>query len=242
MNQAAKVHDTSMEEILASIRRIIADDEPVGAEPASPATALAADMAAADDDAMPVGPDAPANDSTPPSGTSIGAAEGVRAGGAARAVEPADVASREVPAPAAPPVRSAERPANVAPREPPPAVPTPATPHLATPLPPAPPPVTPPQAAAATPSQAAAADPTRVAAPPPPRADRVLLPPYNSTTADVALSSLAQAVLARNSRTLDDLVRDMLKPMLKAWLDDNLPNIVERLVRAEIERVSRGRG
>jgi uncharacterized protein len=29
--------------------------------------------------------------------------------------------------------------------------------------------------------------------------------------------------------------------MLKAWLDDNLPAIVERLVRAEIERVSRAR-
>jgi cell pole-organizing protein PopZ len=29
--------------------------------------------------------------------------------------------------------------------------------------------------------------------------------------------------------------------MLKAWLDDNLPTMVERLVRAEIERVSRGR-
>jgi cell pole-organizing protein PopZ len=30
--------------------------------------------------------------------------------------------------------------------------------------------------------------------------------------------------------------------MLKAWLDDNLPNLVERIVRAEIERVSRGHG
>jgi cell pole-organizing protein PopZ len=30
--------------------------------------------------------------------------------------------------------------------------------------------------------------------------------------------------------------------MLKNWLDDNLPSMVERLVRAEIERVSRGRG
>jgi cell pole-organizing protein PopZ len=29
--------------------------------------------------------------------------------------------------------------------------------------------------------------------------------------------------------------------MLKAWIDDNLPKLVERLVRAEIERVSRGR-
>ena len=38
------------------------------------------------------------------------------------------------------------------------------------------------------------------------------------------------------------LVREMLRPMLKVWLDDNLPSLVERLVRAEIERVSRGRG
>ncbi|MGN6461286.1 MAG: PopZ family protein, partial [Pseudolabrys sp.] len=29
--------------------------------------------------------------------------------------------------------------------------------------------------------------------------------------------------------------------MLKSWLDDNLPSLVERIVRAEIERVSRGR-
>jgi len=33
----------------------------------------------------------------------------------------------------------------------------------------------------------------------------------------------------------------MLRPMLKQWLDDNLPGIVERLVRQEIERVARGR-
>jgi cell pole-organizing protein PopZ len=48
-------------------------------------------------------------------------------------------------------------------------------------------------------------------------------------------------VLSQNARTLDDLVKDMLRPMLKSWLDDNLPGLVERLVRAEIERVSRGR-
>ena len=45
-----------------------------------------------------------------------------------------------------------------------------------------------------------------------------------------------------HARTLDDLVKEMLRPMLKSWLDDNLPSIVERIVRAEIERVSRGRG
>jgi hypothetical protein len=48
-------------------------------------------------------------------------------------------------------------------------------------------------------------------------------------------------VPAQNGRTLEDLVKEMLRPQLKTWLDDNLPGMVERLVRAEIERVSRGR-
>ena len=56
-----------------------------------------------------------------------------------------------------------------------------------------------------------------------------------------AFNTLAQTVLVQNARTLEDLVREMLRPMLKSWLDDNLPGMVERLVRAEIERVSRGR-
>jgi cell pole-organizing protein PopZ len=41
--------------------------------------------------------------------------------------------------------------------------------------------------------------------------------------------------------TLEDLVRAELRPLLKDWLDANLPSMVERLVRAEIERVV-GRG
>jgi cell pole-organizing protein PopZ len=53
---------------------------------------------------------------------------------------------------------------------------------------------------------------------------------------------LSHTVLTQNARTLEDLVKEMLKPMLKMWLDDNLPPLVERLVRAEIERVARGRG
>jgi hypothetical protein len=73
-------------------------------------------------------------------------------------------------------------------------------------------------------------------------ADRDLLSPRTTAAVDSAFNSLAQTVLVANSRTLDDLVREMLRPMLKAWLDDNLPNMVERLVRTEIERVSRGRG
>ena len=65
----------------------------------------------------------------------------------------------------------------------------------------------------------------------------------SSTTAavDSAFNTLAQTVLVQNGRTLEDLVKEMLRPMLKTWLDDNLPTIVERLVRVEIERVSRGR-
>jgi cell pole-organizing protein PopZ len=37
--------------------------------------------------------------------------------------------------------------------------------------------------------------------------------------------------------TIADLVREEMRPMLKAWLDSNLPPLVERLVHAEIERV-----
>src|SRR5262249_54992739 len=68
--------------------------------------------------------------------------------------------------------------------------------------------------------------------------DRHLLSSRATAAVDSAFNSLAQTVLVQNSRTLDDLVREMLRPMLKAWLDDNLPNMVERMVRAEIERVS----
>ena len=56
-----------------------------------------------------------------------------------------------------------------------------------------------------------------------------------------AFNALASTVLSNNARTLEDLVKEMLRPMLKAWLDDNLPALVERIVKAEIERVSRGR-
>lgn len=40
--------------------------------------------------------------------------------------------------------------------------------------------------------------------------------------------------------TLDAMMRDMLRPMLKEWLDENLPSVVERMVEREISRISRG--
>jgi uncharacterized protein len=59
----------------------------------------------------------------------------------------------------------------------------------------------------------------------------------------VALSfgALSANLEARSAEFADSMVRDMLRPMLKQWLDENLPSIVERLVRAEIQRVARGR-
>ena len=58
---------------------------------------------------------------------------------------------------------------------------------------------------------------------------------------DAAFDTLAQTAQPRNGRTVEELVSELIRPMLKTWLDDNLPAIVERLVRAEIERLSRGR-
>ena len=79
---------------------------------------------------------------------------------------------------------------------------------------------------------------------PPPRngSDRPLLAPTTSAAVDSAFNALAHTVLVNNARTLEDLVREMLRPMLKSWLDDNLPTMVERIVKAEIDRVARGRG
>ena len=68
-----------------------------------------------------------------------------------------------------------------------------------------------------------------------------LLSPEASAAVNSAFGTLAHTVLVQNATTLEDLVREMLRPLLKTWLDDNLPGLVERLVRVEIERVSRGR-
>ncbi len=55
-----------------------------------------------------------------------------------------------------------------------------------------------------------------------------------------SFSDLAAAIDGQQRRSLDEMAEEMLRPMLKDWLDDNLPTLVERLVREEIERVARG--
>jgi cell pole-organizing protein PopZ len=55
-----------------------------------------------------------------------------------------------------------------------------------------------------------------------------------------AFGELSDAFASRSKKTFDDKAEEMLKPMLQDWLDNNLPTLVERLVREEIERVARG--
>ncbi len=234
MSQTAKAQEPSMEEILASIRRIIADDDPAKPAAAKPA-------------APP--PAAPRPAAMPPR----------------QPVPPSPVVSPRQAAPPPPPVEEApvmdQRgiDAMLAGLDAPPGGISPATDDVLdlTEQMTAP-------ADAETPSfqtidgqsDVIFADPP-VAQEPPPRAeeprrqyaappstgapDRTIMSSSTSAAVDSAFNALAQTVLVQNARTLEDLVREMLRPLLKSWLDDNLPGMVERIVKAEIERVSRGR-
>lgn len=71
-----------------------------------------------------------------------------------------------------------------------------------------------------------------------------LLGSESADTAASSFKSLVRTVAAernaainRGGPTIEDVVREEVRPLLKAWLDANLPPLVERLVRAEIERV-----
>jgi uncharacterized protein len=71
-------------------------------------------------------------------------------------------------------------------------------------------------------------------------AEEALVSPATDAMVSQAFNTLIASRFLQSNDVLGEMVRDMLKPMLKAWLDDNLPILVERLVRAEIERVARG--
>jgi uncharacterized protein len=72
------------------------------------------------------------------------------------------------------------------------------------------------------------------------RVDEALV--SSSTASSVAshFEALAASMILNDEGVLRQYAQEMMRPMLKQWLDDNLPTIVERLVRAEIERVARG--
>jgi len=221
MAQPAKAQEPTMEEILASIRRIIADDDASKGKPdESPAPALKPAVAApqpqsaADEaeamsqeaiDAMLAGADSreepPEADETPDvfDLTEDMAAPSAPEPPGFRKIDPsADVVISEKRPSAKPETKAAPIPAPIA-------------------------------------SMRPRAEPFEDEPAP-------LISAQTSAAVDAAFNSLAHTVLVQNAKTLEDLVKEMLRPMLKAWLDDNLPTLVERLVRAEIERVSRGRG
>jgi cell pole-organizing protein PopZ len=104
----------------------------------------------------------------------------------------------------------------------------------------APPPEEPPTVVTPPPQAA----PAPRAAPAPGQAADGLLAPETAAAASSSLGSLLRTLAERQhvavragGPTIEDLVREELRPMLKAWLDTHLPPLVERLVRAEIERV-----
>ncbi len=70
-----------------------------------------------------------------------------------------------------------------------------------------------------------------------------LVAPAAAAAAASSVGSLVRTLSSRSPQlygggpTLEDMVRDELRPLVKDWLDANLPSMVERLVRSEIERV-----
>jgi cell pole-organizing protein PopZ len=218
MAKVSAAQEPSMEEILASIRRIISEDEagiaPIkAADVVAPAAKLpSVAVSAADIDAL---FSARVQEIT------------------SHEIPSVELKAEHQPEPARPePVRS-EAPRTEASR-PAPAAPALAEPRMLRPsLPPLPEPRRPaPQAEKPAPRPSFEPEPPAAA-------------PLVSAATDAAVSSafgdLANTVLSSNARTLDDLVKEMLRPMLKTWLDTNLPPLVERLVREEIERLSRRR-
>jgi uncharacterized protein len=248
MTQPAKVQEPSMEEILASIRRIIADDEAKPAAAEKPAAPPAPAKPAAPAAKAPVMNDIPPSTIAPP--------------------KPA--AAKPAPAPAAPPAKPAPAPAvsnsqddidamlagldeatseaEIRPPQPEPeadvfeltddmAVAEPAPPA---PAKPAFQKVEPDDDVEFAESARASLRPPAFEQSPFESPPQQMLSRSTVSAVESAFNSLANTVLSNNARTLEDLVKEMLRPMLKSWLDDNLPGLVERIVKAEIERVSRG--
>ena len=68
-----------------------------------------------------------------------------------------------------------------------------------------------------------------------------LLEPATAAVVSGAFAKLGAFGFDDKDLTIENMIRQMLRPMLKEWLDENLPSIVENTVRKEVERLSRGR-
>ncbi|PBB25696.1 MULTISPECIES: PopZ family protein [unclassified Mesorhizobium] len=73
-----------------------------------------------------------------------------------------------------------------------------------------------------------------------PAARPAILSEHAGRQVAAAFGELSDAFASRSKKTFDEMAEEMLRPMLQDWLDNNLPTLVERLVREEIERVARG--
>lgn len=214
--------EPSMEEILASIRRIIEDSDTTRSaqEAAFPAAANTSNpgMGARDVEAF--------REELHASAEPIAAA----AAETIPVAEPVSAIERTVPAePEIAPATRTERPLRTVTAEPA----SDATARtdwkqrLATPVgstPPAPEPVPAPQAAVNLPETPRSAIISDVA----------------GRQVAAAFGELSDAFAASRRRSFDEVAEEMMRPMLQEWLDNNLPTLVERLVREEIERVARG--
>jgi cell pole-organizing protein PopZ len=263
MTQPAKVQEPSMEEILASIRRIIADDEakpsenkpsenkPAENKPAEKTTGTAAPANAEASAAAPPAAKPRVMTDIPPSAIVAAAATPAKAPSPAPAPAPAaansqddidamlaglDAATSETEV--RPPLPDGEvfeltdemalpdeQPASFRKVEPEDDLEFSEAVAASAPLP--------------RRHQPAYEPPPLYESPTPP--PQQILSRSTVSAVESAFNTLANTVLSNNARTLEDLVKEMLRPMLKSWLDDNLPGLVERIVKAEIERVSRGR-
>ncbi|GGA81767.1 hypothetical protein GCM10011491_06390 [Brucella endophytica] len=67
-----------------------------------------------------------------------------------------------------------------------------------------------------------------------------IISPTTGRQVAAAFEDLTTAMRVEQRRSFDEMAEKMLRPMLQEWLDNNLPSLVERLVREEIERVVRG--
>jgi cell pole-organizing protein PopZ len=232
-----RAYEPSMEEILASIRRIIADDQSLPARAARESEATRDAQPKPDAPA----PAAPADPSRQERGPFLrGAADGasvVYRHPAAQGDSAAEAAAKAEPQ--APRIVAGAGPIG----------------HIAAPqfaMPDLPAPRTPPARAADEDTEAAL---LRFTAPPQaPAADRKsgdtaearpeatssLFSVETDKSVTAAFNRLAASRLIENDDELRSLTREMLRPLLKTWLDENLPGMVERMVRAEIERVARG--
>jgi cell pole-organizing protein PopZ len=230
MSKSSAAAEPSMEEILASIRRIIADEDPSRPKATPQATATVTELPrpVAREPAPAALPREQAEPPLPPAPS----AEDVLDLAMAQAEAEAEA---EAGAQAAPPAQEAGETVVVS-------LPDAHVEDVAFAEPVlAPPPAAPPAAAAASPPAPVLAGPPTPGFEPETAEPDGLLSRQVGEAVSSAFGSLAHAIFSREPRTVEDLTKELLRPMLKEWLDDNLPTIVERLVREEIERVARGR-